>query len=90
MLSCLLGTTFFKFKLKLITNPNPKIISSGFNESVKIYPMYEPSDAAEKINNLGNLTLDGSDEGVNINLTIHAVRGGHVTVYFNSTSPAVK
>lgn len=52
--------------------------------------MYEPSDAAEKINNLGNLTLDGSDEGVNINLTIHAVRGGHVTVYFNSTSPAVK
>lgn len=63
---------------------------SGFNDSVEIYPLYEPVSAAEKITNLGNLTLYGNPEGLNLSLTIHAVRGGHVTVYFNSTTPAIK
>lgn len=65
-------------------------MDSGFNDSVEIYPLYEPFDAAEKITNLGNLTLDGSREGLNVTLTIHALRGGHVTVYFNASPLAVK
>ncbi|KAK4016028.1 cystinosin [Daphnia magna] len=62
---------------------------SGFNDPVEIYPLYEPVNAAEKITNLGNLTLYGNPEGLNVSLTIHAVRGGHVTVYFNATTPAI-
>ncbi|XP_057374096.1 cystinosin-like [Daphnia carinata] len=62
---------------------------SGFNHSVEIYPLYEPGSAAEKITNLGNVTLYGNPEGLNVSLTIHAVRGGHVTVYFNATTPAI-
>lgn len=65
-------------------------IDSGFNDPVEIYPLYEPVNAAEKITNLGNLTLYGNPEGLNVSLTIHAVRGGHVTVYFNATTPAIK
>lgn len=57
---------------------------------MEIYPLYEPADAADKITNLGNLTLDGNRDGLNVSLTIHAVRGGHVTVYFNATSSAIK
>jgi hypothetical protein len=63
---------------------------SGFNDSVEIYPLYEPASAAEKITNLGNLTLYGNPDGLNLSLTIHAVHGGHVTVYFNATTPAIK
>ncbi|XP_046439520.1 cystinosin-like [Daphnia pulex] len=62
---------------------------SGFNDSVEIYPLYEPASAAEKITNLGNLTLYGNPDGLNLSLTIHAVHGGHVTVYFNATTSAI-
>ena len=57
---------------------------------MEIFPHYEPSNSAYKITNIGNLTVEGNPEGLNVTVNIHAVLGGHVTVYFNTSSSDIE
>ncbi len=50
-----------------------------------LFPHYEPPSAAQKIVALGNVTVDGRGRPVNVSVSIHALRGGHVTVSWNTT-----
>jgi len=62
-----------------------------YNETVLIFPLYEPRSAIDKITPLGNVTIQGDEaNGVTFNLSIHAMMGGHVTVYWNTSDPDIK
>jgi len=56
---------------------------------VKLFPAYEPPSAADKISRLGNMTISGRNETVNFTVSIRAIRGGHVTVYWNASPPEI-
>lgn len=62
---------------------------SGFNGTVDVYPKYEPESSSDKITNLGNMTLEGGTD-LEVLVTIYAVKGGHVTVYFNSSTSEIE
>lgn len=56
-----------------------------------IFPLYEPNSASDKITHLGNITIQGDESNeVRFNLSIHAMLGGHVTVYWNTSDPEIK
>ena len=66
-------------------------IHRPYNETVLIFPLYEPRSAIDKITPLGNVTIQGDEaNGVTFNLSIHAMMGGHVTVYWNTSDPDIK
>lgn len=63
---------------------------SASEGKVEIFPCYEPPNAADKITKLGNITIDSVREAVNFSVAIHAVRGGHVTVFWNASKSGIE
>jgi len=73
------------------TDAEISLMLSPCNETVLIYPLYEPHSASDKITHLGNVTIQGDAVSkVNFNLSIHAMLGGHVTVYWNTSDPGIE
>lgn len=76
------------FTISLVISITKPILhcSDSYNGTVEIFPLYEPASSSDKITSIGNLTLEGGrDAGINVTLLLHAVKGGHVTIYFNAT-----
>jgi len=72
------------------TDTKVTLTLTPYNETVSIVPLYEPPSAHVKITPLGDVTVRGDEEkDVSFNLSIHAMRGGHVTVYWNTSVPEI-